>query len=451
MQHCTRCGAASPDDALSCQRCGHPFDRGRQQKKQRSFLAGLLLLLGIRRNPQTGSLGCAKVPTISVALVAVIITGVLVGPVLKLIPPFAPSLTVIGAVVPGGSVVVHGTNFPPGSRINLTLDGTSIGLAPTSHHSIQQILYDVSISAVQVNSLRPTAQFLSSADSITVRSDGTFDAQVSIPTSWQPNSQHVIQAQTLAQDGTATAQARVAVSMQQAGTVQGNIPTATPTDTPSPQPTPTDTPVQRILTSQQTQSQTVNATGQGTTPGTQATGTLRVENHDGSNTLTLSAGTVFPNQLTPPVIDVQLDQDVTLPPGGFTDGVAAHVVEVGTIGNLPGRCCGPGPNFKNECASIISNCGQAHDIFNDSPFTGGTDPQSYTTVQQSDIDTAANSLTASTRQSAVADLNSQLQSNEHLVGDPQCTYNTTSDHAADDQATTVTVTVMATCTATAST
>lgn len=177
MQHCTRCGAVSSDDALSCQRCGHPFDRGKQQKKQRSFLAGLLLLLGIRRDPQTGSLGCALVPAISVALVAVIIIGVIVGPVLKLIPPFAPSLTVIGTVVPGGSVTVHGTNFPHGSRINLTLDGTSI------------------------------------AGSITVRSDGTFDAQVSIPTSWQPNSQHVIQAQATGQDGRALAQAQQTVTM----------------------------------------------------------------------------------------------------------------------------------------------------------------------------------------------------------------------------------------------
>ena len=201
MQHCTRCGAVSPDDALSCQRCGHPFDRGKQQKKQRSFLAGLLLLLGIRRNPQTGSLGCALVPTVSVALVAVIIIGVIVGPVLKLIPPFAPGLTVIGSVVPGGSVTVHGTNFPSGSRINLTLDGVSISLAPNSRHSMSQSLYDISLSSVQVSPLQQTEQHSSSAGIITVRNDGTFDAQVSIPKSWQPNSQHIIQAQAIGQDG----------------------------------------------------------------------------------------------------------------------------------------------------------------------------------------------------------------------------------------------------------
>jgi hypothetical protein len=449
MQRCTQCGAASPDDTPSCQNCGHPFNKGGKQKKQRSFLAGLLLLLGIGREAQTGSRGCAPIPaTITIALVAVIIIGVLVGPVLKLIPPFAPSLTIIGAVVPGGTVVVHGTNFPPGSRINLTLDGISIALAPTSHHSIQQSLYDVSISAVQVNSLRPTAQFLSSADSSTVRSDGTFDAQVSIPTSWQPSSQHVIQAQTLAQDGTATAQARVAVIMQQAGTAQGNIPTPTPTDTPMPQPTPTDTPVQRILTSQQTQSQTVNATGQGTTPGTQAKGMLRVRNpYSGSPKgvdMTYNAGTVFDDDPgNSPNVQMMFDATITVPGDGTSVTVPAHVVQIGTIGNISqikgwthyGAYADPAPL----------------DIDNSTPFTGGTDPQSYTTVQQSDIDTAANSLKASTGQSAMADLNSQLRPNEHLIGDPQCSYNTTSDHAADDQATTVTVTVMATCTATAST
>ncbi len=48
----------------------------------------------------------------------------------------------------------------------------------------------------------------SSAGSITVRSDGTFDAQASIPTRWQPNSQHVIQAQATGQDGRVLAQAQ---------------------------------------------------------------------------------------------------------------------------------------------------------------------------------------------------------------------------------------------------
>ena len=193
-----------------------PFEQGKSAEKTAIFPGRPLLLLGIRRDPQTGSFGCVLVPTISVALIATIIIGiigVMVGPVLKLIPPFTPSLTVIGSVVPGGSVVVHGTNFPAGSRINLTLDGVSIALAPNSRHSISQNLYDISLSEVQVSPLQQTEKPSSSAGNITVRNDGTFDAQVSIPTSWQSNSQHVIRAQATGQDGGVLAQAQQTVTI----------------------------------------------------------------------------------------------------------------------------------------------------------------------------------------------------------------------------------------------
>ena len=105
------------------------------------------------------------------------------------------------------------------------------------------------------------------------------------------------------------------------------------------------------------------------------------------------------------------------------------------------------------CSSTTTtnNNGFSVQVLNIASFTGGQDPQTYAVVQQSDIDTAAKSLQTSTRQSAVADLNSQLRPNEHLIGDPQCTYNITSDHVVGNRATTVTVTVQAMCTATAST
>jgi hypothetical protein len=216
-------------------------------------------------------------------------------------------------------------------------------------------------------------------------------------------------------------------------------------------PVPTPAAVQRTLTSQQSQSQTVNATGQGTTPGTQARGTLTVNNFDPKSTITFRAGTTFSNTFPTP-IQMVLDADVNVsppPPGVFYSraDVPAHVIPVGTIGNIP-KEENPATGFKYV---INDSSGYIVEIINNFPFTGGTDPQTSTVVQQSDIDTAANSLTASTRQNAVADLNSQLQSNEHLVGDPQCTSNTTSDHSAGDQATTVTVTVQTSCTATAST
>jgi hypothetical protein len=220
---------------------------------------------------------------------------------------------------------------------------------------------------------------------------------------------------------------------------------------PSPGTTPVPpTPVQRTLTLQQTQSQAVNATGQGTTPGISASGMLTVYNFDPNTTNSFSAGQTFSNGLPTP-IQMVLDADVSVPPpppGVFysTAMVPGHVIPVGTIGNIPKEESPQGFKYSTNDSN-----GHIVQIQNDSPFTGGQDPQTYAVVKQSDIDTAANSLKTSTRQSAVADLNSQLRPNEHLVGDPQCTYDTTSDYAAGEKATTVTVTVKATCTATAST
>jgi len=210
------------------------------KKKQRSFLVGLLALLGIRYDPQKGSWGCAFLPaTISVALVIVVVGGIIVGPVLKLIPPFSPGLTVIGTVAPGASVIVHGTNFPPGSRINLTLDGVSIAFAPTAHRSISHGLDDLSLATVQMSFPGQTEQLSSSGGSIMVRSDGTFDAQVSIPKSWQPNSQHTIEAQAIGQDGRAQAQVQQTVTMPGPNTAQGGGTTPLSSSTPSPTPTAT--------------------------------------------------------------------------------------------------------------------------------------------------------------------------------------------------------------------
>src|SRR6266702_3075170 len=212
----------------------------------------------------------------------------------------------------------------------------------------------------------------------------------------------------------------------------------------------TPQPVQRTLTSQQTQSQTVKATGQGTTQGTQATGSILIGNGDLKNRLNLPARTYLTNTqgCTAQGLQVSLDNNVYVPVysnnGPWpTTKVSIHVDQKGVMGNIQ-DCSSTDNAFWNPTLTF-----EAYDL--NGGFTGGTDPQSYTTVQQSDIDTAAYSLKASTQQNAVADLNSQLRPNEHLVGNPQCTYNVTSDHAAGDQATTVKVTVMATCTATAST
>jgi hypothetical protein len=191
--------------------------------------------------------------------------------------------------------------------------------------------------------------------------------------------------------------------------------------------------------------QTANATGRETTPGTQASGTLRIEDHDNEIPLTLRAGEVFPNQKPSPAIEMQLDETVTVGPGSAVDNVSAHVVEFGTIGNIF-PCCGPHPSFQNQCTFQISSCSQGYDIFSDSTFTGGKDPQTYSVVQQSDIDNAAEALEQANTPDAQQVLHDQVYVNEQFITTPQCKPKVTADHVAGDRATSVTVTVTFTCT-----
>src|SRR5581483_1939471 len=114
----------------------------------------------------------------------------------------------------------------------------------------------------------------------------------------------------------------------------------------------------------------------------------------------------------------------------------AHAINVGASGNLPAGdimntpCCG------NNAVGVTTT----------SAFTGGQDPQNYTVVQQSDIDTAANSFKQSAQQSAQTALDGLKHANEQFVNKPQCTDNVTSNANVGDRATSVTVSVTATCT-----
>jgi VCBS repeat-containing protein len=79
-------------------------------------------------------------------------------------------------------------------------------------------------------------------------------------------------------------------------------------------------------------------------------------------------------------------------------------------------------------------------------FTNGKDPQTYTAVQQSDIDNAANSLEQANTPSPQQIIQPLVHANERLVGTPTCNPSVTSDHKVGDKATTVTVSVSFTCT-----
>jgi hypothetical protein len=186
-------------------------------------------------------------------------------------------------------------------------------------------------------------------------------------------------------------------------------------------------------------SETVNATGQ--VPGTSATGTVYVESHD-SNTLTINAGQRFTNLNTSPAIDIQFDMTVTVQPFQAQPGVRVHVVQAGTIGNIFPYSSSQ-PSFQNYCDPNVSNCGQGYDMFSDSTFTGGTDPQ--TVVQQSDIDNATTAFISAHTPDARQALQGQVQANEQLIVTQPCKAQSYADHLAGDQVSQFTVTVYFTC------
>lgn len=195
----------------------------------------------------------------------------------------------------------------------------------------------------------------------------------------------------------------------------------------------------RILsTTTSSYTQTANATGQGTIPGTHASGTVYIDNFDTSAPITLTAGSVYANNRGVPSspLHVVLDATVTVPPAPSSStwsqrSAPAHMLEVGTIGNYL---------FNNNQWGTIS-----WSVFNNPAFTNGKDPQTYTAVRQSDIDSAANALENANTPNAQQLLQSQIRSGEQFIGSPSCNPNARANHAAGDNATTVTVTVSFTC------
>ncbi|WP_322480930.1 baseplate J/gp47 family protein, partial [Thermogemmatispora sp.] len=179
---------------------------------------------------------------------------------------------------------------------------------------------------------------------------------------------------------------------------------------------------------------TVQATGHGMTAGTQAHGTITFYNGTGL-AQTVPKGTIL---AVGGGISIVTDEAASMPPSPdldhrATSTVPAHVLQPGSIGNLPAGalnqyCC-------DEALAIQAISG---------PFTGGQDPQPYTYVQQSDIDNVVNPLKANLLSQAQQQFQRQVHSGERVVG-PNCSTNIKSDHRAGDHATRVTVSLVITC------
>ncbi len=188
----------------------------------------------------------------------------------------------------------------------------------------------------------------------------------------------------------------------------------------------------------QTHSKTVNATGQGMTAGTHATGTLYIVNLSQNSSINIPAGTAYDNNACDasscPAIHMVVDQAVSLPPGGANRTIPGHVQEAGTIGNITSIGA-----FGYVDSGVLS-------VRPASAFSGGTDPQPYTYVQQSDINNAANSLISANQPNAQQVLQPQVQANERFAETPQCSPNVSANPPAGTQASQVTVSVNFTCT-----
>jgi len=192
-----------------------------------------------------------------------------------------------------------------------------------------------------------------------------------------------------------------------------------------------------ISVTTQANSTTVQATGQGTTPGTHATGTLKITNNTGAVIGGVTTGTTFTGTSG---ITVIADASTTNPfYPGTSQSLPAHASTVGSSGNIPALDI-------NVMLTMQCHAGGCPQVTNPAAFTGGMDPSSYAVVQQSDINNAANSLISANQPNPQQVIQGQLQSNEQQVGTPQCTPNTSANHAAGDVANTVTVTVTFTCT-----
>ena len=183
----------------------------------------------------------------------------------------------------------------------------------------------------------------------------------------------------------------------------------------------------RQVTASQQQSQTTTATGSKQLPATRATGTLAVTCRTSSPPLTINAGTVFTGD-----DKVSVATDTTVTTSGCHTTIPAHAVNPGQRGNI--------------AANDINQPYQSYHVLNEAAFSGGQDAKTTTVVAQSDIDTSTSSLEAALTPAVKQVLPGKLNANERSFGDPQCSPAITSDHAAGDEAATVTVTVTMSCT-----
>jgi hypothetical protein len=143
--------------------------------------------------------------------------------------------------------------------------------------------------------------------------------------------------------------------------------------------------------------------------------------------LTINAGTVFTGN-----DGISVATDTTVTTSGCHTSITAHAVNFGQSGNI--------------AAKDINQLYQGYTVSNQTAFSEGQDAKTIAVVAQSDLDTTASALGNLLTPAVKQALSTKLKANEHSFGDPQCSPTVTSDHAAKEEATKVTVTVTMNCT-----
>lgn len=120
---------------------------------------------------------------VAVAIVVIVTSGI--GAALAILQP-SLSLSGSSSVVSGGTMLLHGRNFVPGSSVTLTLDN-GLPLAYTGHGPAGESLYGAeSITALQLLVVGRLAQSISANTPIPVNSLGQFDVSIRVSESWSP-------------------------------------------------------------------------------------------------------------------------------------------------------------------------------------------------------------------------------------------------------------------------
>jgi hypothetical protein len=184
-----------------------------------------------------------------------------------------------------------------------------------------------------------------------------------------------------------------------------------------------------ILTST-SQALSKNVTSTGSIPGTRATGLLTFSN-PGNFDQTFNAVILKGHSGVPVSFNGPITVPAAIPASATVTGFAVNIGSAGNIGplDITGSCCATGITVKNGA------------------FSGGQNPQPNSVVLQSDINGAADALTATLTTPTQAALQKQVQPGEQIVANTlQCNKSTfTANHVAGDHASNVTVTVAITC------